>query len=472
MKFLILISLIILSQPSWAIESVNQQINSSLSLLSPNGESMQLERHNYIRLDGDPVKNLSTWYQNVQVVDDDGQAVSDEKYKVSQKYLFKSISDEIETSLPLIDTKKGLQFRSPEGTRYVVLGKEKGRKEHYLVVMVNAEGEVISKKGEPLTQIDGNSIYKIEAGTYEEAVLKSKLGTLVSLQFDFPNWYRPPSGKCISTQTDKNSERPESRTGRKPAGVVNTDPSKSPYKKLMDIRNSIKGKKSCQNEMRKKSEELLQNTEWAGLNIEQRASKISNLSKDVVTEIKKDKVKASGNFSRDLFNPNVIHPLITPALLSCISYQETRGLLNPINMNYTYCNNTKGMVSTAHGLHHVVRKTLTWLKTHVEGDQIPLTSKYSSPFSDLSPRELHEASSSSAEVQLEIMLRVMNFNIKHIDWKNKGKLKGNALLKKAIVAYDQDSQSQYISNVLDRCLPCMNSIKSSNEAPGCYEKLK
>jgi len=472
MKYLVLVSVFFISQAIGAIENVNQQINSSLKLLSKSGENLSLERHNYVRLSGDPVKNLSTWYQNVQVIDDDGQEVSDETFKVSQKYLFKSISDEVETSLPLIDTKKGLQFRSPEGSRFVVLGKEIGRKEHYLVVMVNSEGEIISKKGDPLLQIDGNSIYKVEAGTYEEAILKSKLGTLVSLQFDFPNWYRAPGGKCNNSQAVVESIRPKARPNRRPAGMVNTDPSKSPYKKLMDIRNSVKGKKSCMNELKKKSEELLQNTDWAGLDLKQRAAKIYDLSKDVVSEVKKDKVKASGNLNRDLFNPNVIHPLITPALLSCISYQETRGLLNPINMNYTYCNNTKGLVSTAHGLHHVVRSTLTWLKTHVEGDQIPMTTKYSTPFSDLSPKELHQASSSSAEVQLEIMLRVMNFNLKHMDWRNKGKLNGDDLLKKAIVAYDQDSQSQYISNVLNRCLPCLKNAKNSNEAPGCYEKLQ
>lgn len=471
MKFLIFISIILMPLSLFAEGLVNHQINSGLTLQSSNGESMQLERHNYIKMENG-IKNLSTWYQSIQVVDDDGEPVSDEKFKVSQKYLFKSISDEVETSLPLIDTKKGLQFRSPDNTRFVVLGKEKGRKEHYLVVMVNEEGEVISKKGDPLLQIDGNSIYKVEAGAYEEAVLKSKLGSLVALQFEFPKWYRSPENNCLNVSPLNTPTKAAHQPERKPAGMVNTDPSKSPYKKLMDIRNSIKGKKSCQNEMRKKSEELLQNTDWAGLDLKQRASKISTLSKDVVNEVKKDQVKASGNFSRDLFNPNVIHPLLTPALLSCVSYQETRGLLNPINMNYTYCNKTKGMVSTAHGLHHVVRKTLTWLKTHVEGDQIPMTTKYSSPFSDLTAKELHEASSSSAEVQLEIMLRVMNFNIKHLDWKNKGKLKGDALLKKAIIAYDQDSQSQYISNVLDRCMPCMKNIKSSNEAPGCYEKLK
>lgn len=471
MRFLSFLFIIVGLNNAWAIEQVVQQINSQVTLQKKSGEVLNLERNNFIRMK-QPITNLSSWYQEVEVVDDDGAVVDDEKFKVSQKYLFKAISDQIDTSLPLIDTKRGLPFKTPEGTRFVVLEKDNSKHPQYSLVMVNEEGEVLSKKGEPITaMIDGNSIYKIDAHVYEEALIKSKLETMSSLQFEVAKATKPPCAPCLGGQLTS-SERPVKKPARKPAGTAVTDPNLSPYKKLMDYRNSIKGKKNCQSLLRKKEAELLEETDWAGLSLKQRAEKINVMSKDVMGEIKKEAKTSSGNLNKDLFNPNVIHPLMTPDLVSCISYQETRGLLNPINMNYTYCNNTKGLISTAHGLHHVVKRTFNWLKTHPEGDMIPMTTKYSTPYSDLTPTDLHVASSSSPEVQLEIMIRVMNFNLKHQNWINRGKLTNDQLLRKAIIAYDQDSQSSYIKNVIDRCLPCMKKTKSSSEAPGCYETLQ
>ncbi|GAB4409294.1 MAG: hypothetical protein OHK0056_11150 [Bacteriovoracaceae bacterium] len=472
MKFLIFLAFLIFQNKIWAMTPVTLQVSSQITLQSAlNGEVFNLERQNFIKIHN-PLNNLSNWYQEVTIVDDDGNNVTDEKFKVSQKYLFKAVSDQIDPPLPLIDTKNGLLYNSSPNTRFVVLGKEIGRQSTYLVVMVNEDGEILSKRGTPLTApIDGNSIYKVNVGAYEEALMKSQIGTITSLQEQISVITRAPSRNCTDSALES-SPRPKPKPERRPAGVQNTEPSLSPYKKLMDIRDSIKGKKNCLYELKKQSEKLLQETEWAGLSLTQRASKIFSMAKSVVSEVKKNQTRPSGNLYKDLFNPNILHPLLTPELLSCISFQETRGLLNPINMNYTFCKNTKGLVSTAHGLNHVVKKTLTWLKTHPAGDQIPMTSKFSVPYSDLDPKDLHIASSSSPELQLEIMLRVMNFNIKHLNWKNKGKLSSDELLKSAIIAYDQDSKSNYISNVLNRCLPCFNSAKDKNPAPRCYETLK
>ncbi len=409
-------------------------------------------------------KNYDGWFHEVKLVDENNKQIKDGTLKISQEYLNKDLKNKITNNLQFIDELSQKTITGYPDQQYIIVSSVNKGWRTYSIQFVDDDGALVDHKGIP---VSGPRTYKISQKYIDSDRLKSQVVALGTIQKEATR-LKALKDDCLKATAPKTSVRPKLR----PKNLVKiAAPSGSSYKYLTDQRTSLRagGNRSCMNKKEKIQREFLKKHPYGKLSLDGRANKIRSEAKLVLDGIKKASgTKDSKNRSRykNFVNGHYIDPIVTPAVISCLAYQETKGNLNPYAVNYTLCN--KKMASTAHGLGQITRSTMNGLSGNPDGDMMPLNSPFSSKYKGKSVREIHSQMSGDVGMQFEILVRILSSNAKHIRWKNKS-LSEAEILKRAIIQYDRDSQSKYIKNVVDNCIPC---FKKGGSGSSCYKTVK
>lgn len=214
------------------------------------------------------------------------------------------------------------------------------------------------------------------------------------------------------------------------------------------------GENACKRALDKAYQETRPASIWDELPIEERAKEIYRHSEHVMHKISREDGTSGSNYQ----DPKQISPGLSPSVGACISFIETRGSLNPHAMNYTFCqarNTRGGPISTAHGLG---QQTWTTFKNLRNQGLLPLT--VAEQYNGLGNREAFHRMNGDVTMQMEVLLRYMNYEVKR-----------NGSLIKGVAAYDQDHQSNYL-RLFRSCMNCMEQKGSSPEsAAQCYREM-
>lgn len=421
-------------------------------------------------------QNYGSWYHEVLKVDANNNVLSPTPMRVSQSYLYDQMARTINSNLEFIDRETGKTVKGYPGQRYVVTGARNKGWKTYDVHFVDSEGTGVDHKGIPTTD---PRHYRVSQRYLDADRLHSPLVNYAVVQGAAANAGNPPNEGCppSSPQAPTTSLRPEPR----PDDLVTTPPAGdagSSYAYLTANRTSLraKGVNSCLAKKEKIQNGYLEKHPFARLNISERADKILSDAKSVINSMKSasgaknsrntNQRRASSGRYKDFVNGHYIDPVVTPEVSACISYQETKGNLNPYAVNYTLCNSK--MTSTAHGLGQITRSTMKGLVNNPDGELLPLNTRNSSKYKGMSIKEVHSKMSGDVGMQLEVLMRILSSNAKFIRWKSPG-LSEDEVLRRAIIQYDRDSQSKYIRNVFNNCLPCMRNGGSGSK---CYQTVK
>ncbi len=181
--------------------------------------------------------------------------------------------------------------------------------------------------------------------------------------------------------------------------------------------------------------------------------------------------------------------VVTPELVACIAFQETRGNLTPHRVNYTFCapEGRGKYLSSAHGLGQMTRSTL---KGMWEEGKLRLSTVQG--YEKSSANEVFEALNDDVPLQMEILYRTLSekARIANNDLKNdlasarpkeaqtesaqvQASQADTSLLSETIFRYDTDRADSYVTHVREICLPCMKALAQTKETPSdCLEKMK
>ncbi len=445
---------------------------------SASGETLQLGHDTYLKAIYDP-QDLGGWALNVQIVDEEGGPITDETYRTSRKFFNRAVAVSFSDPIEVLDENNETK-RVPPGVKLVrVSDVNEGAWKHYRLVMVNDLGEMVDWQGNvssspPVLKTSMRNYDNANRNTHLQAVISSLVNEKEMVEDSGPLVSMMPH--CVGCEEEEaqqesplvleSSLRPVARPWADEGRGIWPGPG-TPHELIMARRASYKGKSSCESKRREYENELLSGTSWGPLSVTERAQKIRETAQESLTamkEVSNDR-RGSNNYA-DSVNPNYVSPALTSDMVTCIAFQETSGQLNPFMHNYTYCNSTRNMISTAHGLGQMTRGTFRKMKNHPEGDQLPYTTKYSQILRGKSDREAHEFLSTDPHLQLEVSLRLLNFELKFAKWKNRNAT-NDQLIKMAITQYDHDNQSKYVKNVFDQCIPCLKR-KSAGE---CYNEI-
>lgn len=234
----------------------------------------------------------------------------------------------------------------------------------------------------------------------------------------------------------------------------------------------------CLATLRAVEDEIFERSPWKHTNRDERVRLVYRTAKEVyatITEFGREnlKGKTSGKPYTDILNPHYFDKIVTPELATCLVLQETKERLNPFLQNYTYCENKSEPSSSAHGLGQITARVLVDLREGDEGDLIPLIFDSNQRYSSLPPKEIHAVSSIDPFLQLELILRVVNYKAKRQRWVGQGKFTDPEVVRKTVTSYDMDDSSNYVKTVVDVCLPCMNQIarKKKGDPADCYRRI-
>lgn len=406
--------------------------------------------------------SFDTWFYEVQVVDANNNLLNNNPLKVSQAYLAQDLSNTINNNLQFIDQSTGKTVIGYPGEKYIITGSNnKGWKTHS-VHFIDNEGSPVDHKGIPT---NSPREYKITQKYLDSDRMKTPLKSFDKVQKAAKKGNIGESD-CPTSTAPTTSRRPEPR----PADLV-TVPTGESYKYLTNNRSALRagGNRSCMNKKAKIEKEYLAKHPYGKLTMDQKADRILSDAKAVhrsMTANSGSKNARSRSRYTDFVNGHYVDPLVTPQIASCLAFQETKGTLNPHAMNYTLCN-TK-MTSTAHGLGQITRTTMKGLRNNPDGDMMPLNTPSSIKYKGMSTREMHSKMSGDTGMQLEVLMRILSSNAKFIRWKNKG-LSEAEILRRAVIQYDRDSQSKYLQNVINNCMPCFNN---GGDGKKCYKTVK
>lgn len=404
--------------------------------------------------------NYDKWFHQVVLVDQDNNLLSREVLKVSQTYLLPDGSDVINKNLEFIDNTSGKTITGYPGLRYIITESKNSGWQTYTVQFVDEEGSLVNHKGIPVST---PHTYKITQKYLDADRTQTPLRKLNEVQ------NKVGSGKI----TEPIKCNPQVETKKVTATVDTSDLKdvKSSYEYLMKKRSELKalGYRGCMNTKEKIQDDFLKEHPYGKLSLSDRANKVLSDAKATLQNMKEtsgSKNAKSSSSYKNFVNGHYIDPVVSPNVAACISFQETKGNLNPFAVNYTYCNSK--MTSTAHGLGQMTLSTMEGMMENPDGDMVPLTSAHSKKYKGMTAKQIHSKMSGDVGMQLEILMRTLSGNAKYIRWRNKG-LSEAEILKRAVIQYDQDSQSKYIKNVINNCLPCLNAGGSGSS---CYKKVE
>jgi|GEM_PF-2717127 len=458
-----------------ASEDAFNQIQYGLSLELGSGQTMTLGRDSFVR-QVNVSENINKWYAEVRVVDDDNHSITNDVYRVSRRYLNKSLAVMFMDSLQFSDENGNDGPSIPGGVNVVRLSSSRTPFPHYNVAIVDEEGNAINHEGDVWDRKSGEPypVYKVRQEVFNRAMLDNKIRELLFIS-DEEHGVVEGSGcrptEQFSEEVDEGTSAP--LYSIRPVARPSNFSSLSPYERIMGRREELKGKGSCERQRREMEMDMLQSTDWAGTTLHQRADKIYELSKEVLAEVRKvsddsgENERSSSPF-RNSVNPHYFPDAISAELVSCIVFQETEGTLNYMAYNGSYCENTNYPRSTAHGLSQFTRRTFRMIKGHPDGDQAPFLTKFTEPLKEFSAKEAHSELSRYPGAQLEMAFRLLNHEYKRAYVNDRGRSK-EQLIRDAVEAYDQDNKSAYLRNVMEDCLPCMN--RNGKKGSDCYEEV-
>ncbi len=427
----------------------------------PAGSNIRLVNHN---------KNYSSWFHEVRLVNEDNKPLSGGTLKVSQSYLASQMATTIDKNLQFIDEQTGDTVTGYPGQKYIVVASNNKGWKTYKVQFVDEEGAGVDHKGIPTNY---PHYYKIDQRIADADRLRKPLATFGNVVTATEQAGAAPNEPCEGSSTAvSTSLRPEQRPENLTVGTIPpTNPGVSSYTFLKNNRAKLRegGIRSCMNKKAKIEKEYLAKHDYGKLNISQRANRIHSDAKSVLRTMKQasgSKNNKSSSRYKSYVDGHYIDSVVTPEVAACLSYQETKGTLNPYAVNYTLCNSK--MTSTAHGLGQMTKRTMTGLRNLEGGKSFPMNTKYSSKYKGMSSADMHAKMSGDVGMQFEVLYRLLSSNAKFIRWKNRG-LSDAEVLRRAVIMYDRDAQSKYIRNVITNCVPCMRQGKSGAE---CYKKVK
>lgn len=469
--------LFLLSPNAWGqshSESFHQ-LSKMLTLQSTSSrQEYDLGRDSFVR-SIDAVSDIKNSMIRLRIVDDYNRPINDETYLTSRKYYNKAVAIEFNTSIS-VKNEAGEKGQIATGTRMVRLTDdvEGANPKEVKIIMVNEEGDMLDWEGNPT---ESPPILNVNKALFSQKMLDSKISELI-FEHEALAATGDPLGDFIRDCIDMTGEqehvlplevsvRPQPRPNREAESEAFWTGRLTPYEMVMSHRGGLKGKRSCLSELRNKEQLVLQITPWGDLSVRQRAEKVYETAKESFASFKAvtadSKVRSAYANS---VNPEYRSPVITAEVAACIAYQETSGHLNPFSQNYSYCDNSKGMVSTAHGLGQMTRTTFRKMKSHPEGDQMPYNTPHSAVLQGKNSTAAHAFISTSPHLQMEVVLRTLNFEAKHARWKNP-RASDSEILKMAITRYDHDNKSKYVKRVFEQCVPCMKK----KSAGACYDQI-
>lgn len=221
------------------------------------------------------------------------------------------------------------------------------------------------------------------------------------------------------------------------------------------------GERSCRAKLDDAYDEIDGGAIWGNLSLEQRADRIRTHADIALRKMKETSSSEATASQRG--SPHNLHPLLDGSVGVCISFIETRGTLNPHAMNYTMCQpRVSGKWSTASGLGQMTRTTFNGL--HRQG-LLPVTT--TDDYEGKTRDELFYAITDDVNLQMEVLLRYMNYEIKRTAGRGGS---DEEILLRAVAAYDQDNQSRYV-RMFGRCHRCMKSLQSNQDPMHCYREM-
>ncbi len=168
---LIIFTIIVFLFPlcSFAEDAISA-INGSLEVISTSsGKSEVIYPGNFVKIENG-IKNISQNMQEIYITDENGKKKS-KSFKVSRKYLYKSIGIEMETPLNYLNS-NGKNITSVAPLKVIVLEDNDQGWEHYKVVFMNKNNDIVDHKGSVIPNNLANSgYYKISKNFFNEALL-------------------------------------------------------------------------------------------------------------------------------------------------------------------------------------------------------------------------------------------------------------------------------------------------------------
>ncbi len=438
--------------------------------------------------------------------------VTGEEVFVSRSALNNHIKDKIYTSIKVVDIKTGKEFEVPKQKGVVKLSEvsrsndESGKTWSYYDV------SIVDDNGGCLTALDDKIFvrnpkncptYRVAKQAYDQATLFNSIKEFEEIQRLLKAIVQGLKSEkscegSTTTTTVLTSSESDIFAEKKSSNVTETKSldrhtyinyMKNRKEILLDAENScVKRPKNqkfyeCRiekcNESLKKLRASLGPEIWGNDSKEIRASKILNQAKTTIGKLREasvasnfDNKRSSSNAYLDMMGGKVFEKEITPELLACISYRETKINLSPHDINYTYCNQGP-LKSTAIGLGQVTRNLFMALRDHEGRNLLPMTTVSlddKERYAKMSDLEIFHEMADNVDLQMEVIARSLNykFQFKKMEHYKRGHLlQGDGLIKTGVAYYDQDNQTKYVRDVVG-CLKCFNDGKSPYT---CYEKV-
>ena len=224
---------------------------------------------------------------------------------------------------------------------------------------------------------------------------------------------------------------------------------------------------------------------WADLGVVERADRIRAHAKRTFRLLqgiqKKTKnLRSSGDLRRDIYNPDYLDPVLSPELVTCLAFQETKGAadLSPHAVNYTFClpAGRGKYASSASGLGQVTWSAMSGVSAVVvRPEEAParlLPIKTVPRYEGRSVEELFALMNDDVPLQMEVIYRVLNYKLKFARFKDPGlgQRSPASVIEAGVASYDRDDQSDYLKNVVHACLPCLE--KRRKGAALCLGPMK
>lgn len=518
MKRVLYTILFLLTASSWATPSLLAPRKSIILQSSTTGSEIDFlsDGFTYLKVETDPKEMAENpkWFTEVRMMTKSGEKVGNTKYKTSKKNLFHNVGLSLPSSQKIIDTQSKENVLAKQDLKFIVEGRYvKNGWDFLQIYFVDSEGNIVNHNGQRPPEAPFR-YYRLSTKIFDFHMAEGMIKSLSSVNDDpLETFYCPKSfdePEITLAAAPKTSIRPKVRPKQSSAPKTSIRPKprpkpvakpvyhnqsqtktasdKSTFEVLMEKRRwflkTYPKYGKCLQELRNYEKSRKDNIWTEDVSLKTRAERIYDQARQtfskVVSHSDVTKKRNTNTGYSETHNPHMIHPQLSPELMTCIAFQETKGTLDPQAMNYSYCEQKNPMRSTAFGLSMITRSTMSdlrYYKPHGKVvNQLPITTVTS-----VNGRKLSEnmsldnmiyAISDSVEVQMELMARTLNYTLKHYNWQKKLKSNSQDTIKWGVLKYDGDDKEKYLKNVINSCLPCMNNIKKNGGSPiSCHNKM-
>jgi hypothetical protein len=507
-----------------------------------------LESHYSVRIiNQDDLSNLDNWSASARLVDESNNPLSKHTYRISRRFLYKATSLKLEVPVEGYDVTQG-KLNYPAKGRFVILSKgDKDGLKYFLALRVNENGSVIAADGNIVDSDVRSNLIIFEQDKFDAAIIESEISKIARANETIEEHVDAVCSSCLVEQSIEDAvqealeldartttplklevtpevkpeEKPEEKPVVKPEVQAVTGGLRSSLRprlrpKNLDTRTmeercreagtweclklnldiwASDGYKSCRNKVLAHEKQF--NQTWKNDSISKRAENINNGMAGSLAKIEAHansigkNNKQSSSYA-NMQNPHYQDPLLNSNIATCIVFQETKGTLQPQKVNYNFCKIDSKTWSTAIGLGQVTRSTVRSMRSNDGVNLLPITTLDNNPFRNKTGTEVHAALADNTELQYEVILRMVNYNIKLVRFQRniyatkncngnkncidlKAKLAeietDEEILKRAVEVYDQDSKSQYLTNVFNKCIPCMDNLTEGENPIKCHNQM-